>query len=84
MEQGGDIIRLGQQLDAEFEKLNHDVPLGMSLARLADQPRAVSDSISEFVRALAEAVVIVLVVCFVSLGVRTGWSWRCRFRWCWP
>jgi multidrug efflux pump len=72
MEQGGDIIRLGKQLDAEFEKLNHDVPLGMSLARLADQPRAVSDSISEFVRALAEAVVIVLVVCFVSLGVRTG------------
>ncbi|MCC6707726.1 MAG: efflux RND transporter permease subunit [Gammaproteobacteria bacterium] len=72
MEQGGDIIRLGKRLDAEFEKLNHDVPLGMSLARLADQPRAVSDSISEFVRALAEAVVIVLVVCFLSLGVRTG------------
>jgi len=44
----------------------------MSLERLADQPRAVSDSISEFVRALGEAVVIVLVVCFVSLGVRTG------------
>ncbi len=72
MEQGGDIIRLGKRLDVEFEQLNHDVPLGMSLARLADQPRAVSDSISEFVRALAEAVVIVLVVCFVSLGVRTG------------
>lgn len=72
MEQGGDIIRLGKRLDAEFEELNHDVPLGMSLERLADQPRAVSDSISEFVRALGEAVVIVLVVCFVSLGVRTG------------
>jgi multidrug efflux pump len=72
MEQGGDIIRLGQRLDLEFERLNHDVPLGMTLARLADQPRAVSDSISEFVRALAEAVVIVLIVCFVSLGVRTG------------
>ena len=72
MEQGGDIIRLGKRLDVEFEKLNHDVPLGMSLARLADQPRAVSDSVSEFVRALAEAVVIVLIVCFLSLGVRTG------------
>ena len=72
MEQGGDIIVLGKRLDVEFERLNHDVPLGMTLARLADQPRAVSDSISEFVRALAEAVVIVLVVCFVSLGVRTG------------
>ena len=72
MEKGGDIIRLGKRLDAEFEQLNHDVPLGMSLARLADQPRAVSESVTEFVRALAEAVVIVLLVCFVSLGVRTG------------
>ncbi len=72
MEQGGDIIRLGQRLDAELAQLNHDLPLGMGLARIADQPLAVSDSISEFVRALAEAVVIVLVVCFVSLGIRTG------------
>ena len=72
MEQGGDIIRLGQRLDTELAQLNHDVPLGMGLARIADQPLAVSDSITEFVRALAEAVVIVLVVCFVSLGVRTG------------
>ena len=72
MEQGGDIIRLGQRLDAELAQLNHDLPLGMGLARIADQSLAVSDSITEFVRALAEAVVIVLVVCFVSLGIRTG------------
>ena len=72
MEQGGDIIRLGQRLDAELAQINHDLPLGMGLARIADQPLAVRDSISEFVRALAEAVVIVLAVCFVSLGVRTG------------
>ena len=72
MEQGGDIIRLGKRLDAELAQLNDDVPLGMSLSRIADQPRAVSDSITEFVRALAEAVVIVLAVCFVSLGIRTG------------
>jgi multidrug efflux pump len=72
MEPGGDIIRLGQRLDAEFDLLNNDVPLGMSLARLADQPTAVRASISEFVTALGEAVLIVLAVCFVSLGVRTG------------
>lgn len=72
MEQGGDIIRLGKRLDAEFEALNAQVPMGMSLSRVADQPRAVSRGISEFVKALAEAVVIVLAVCFVSLGVRTG------------
>jgi len=72
METGGDIIRLGRRLDVEFERLNQDVPLGMSLARLADQPSAVRASVSEFVAALGEAVVIVLAVCFVSLGVRTG------------
>lgn len=72
MEQGGDIVQLGKRLDAELALLNTGVPLGMSLHRIADQPRAVSDSISEFVRALAEAVVIVLAVCFVSLGIRTG------------
>ncbi|MGE0857637.1 MAG: efflux RND transporter permease subunit [Gammaproteobacteria bacterium] len=72
MESGGDIIRLGQRLDAELASLNQDLPLGMELARLADQPRAVSASVNEFVRALAEAVVIVLVVCFLSLGLRTG------------
>ena len=44
----------------------------MSLARLADQPTAVRASVSEFVTALGEAVLIVLAVCFVSLGVRTG------------
>lgn len=72
MEPGGDIIRLGKRLDAEFDALNQDVPLGMRLSRLADQPTAVRASVSEFVKALAEAVVIVLAVCFVSLGVRTG------------
>ncbi|MCC2656609.1 MAG: efflux transporter [Panacagrimonas sp.] len=72
MEKGGDIIRLGKALDAEFDSLNEVVPLGMELSRVANQPRAVSRGINEFVRALAEAVAIVLVVCFLSLGVRVG------------
>ncbi|MGQ0501374.1 MAG: efflux RND transporter permease subunit [Panacagrimonas sp.] len=72
MEKGGDIIRLGKALDEEFEKLNHEVPLGMHLSRVADQPRAVMRATHEFEKSLAEAVVIVLIVCFVSLGVRTG------------
>ena len=72
MEDGGDIIRLGHELDSELERINQAVPLGMSLSRIADQPRAVTSSVQEFVKALAEAVVIVLAVCFLSLGVRTG------------
>ncbi len=72
MEKGGDIIRLGKQLDQAFDKLNGEVPLGMSLSRVADQPRAVTRGINEFIKVLTEAVIIVLAVCFLSLGVRTG------------
>ncbi|MGQ0529622.1 MAG: efflux RND transporter permease subunit [Panacagrimonas sp.] len=72
MEKGGDIIRLGKALDAEFDALNGIVPLGMELSRVANQPRAVKRATNVFVSALAEAVVIVLAVCFLSLGVRVG------------
>ncbi|HKY92420.1 MAG TPA: efflux RND transporter permease subunit [Nevskiaceae bacterium] len=72
METGGDIVRLGERLDAQFDALNEEVPLGMTLSRVADQPAAVVRSVNEFARSLAEAVAIVLAVCFLSLGVRTG------------
>lgn len=72
MHKGGNIVRLGQALDAEFAALTQDVPLGMRLSKLADQPAAVTRGVGEFVKVLAEAVVIVLAVSFLSLGVRTG------------
>ncbi|MFP5358197.1 MAG: efflux RND transporter permease subunit [Gammaproteobacteria bacterium] len=72
MEKGGDIIRLGKALDAEFARIQAGLPLGLSLDRVADQPRAVRRGVSEFVRVLAEAVAIVLLVSFFSLGFRTG------------
>ena len=55
----------------------------MQLRKVSDQPLAVTRSVDEFVKVLTEAVVIVLLVSFLSLGLRTGrWS-RCRSRWCW-
>jgi multidrug efflux pump len=72
MEKGGHIIRLGEALDAEIEDISASLPLGMNLARVADQPRAVTRGIDEFVRTLIEAVAIVLGVSFISLGIRTG------------
>ena len=72
MKNGGDIIRLGKTLDAEFERLQKTVPTGMELRKVSDQPHAVQDSVGEFVRVLTEAVVIVLLVSFFSLGLRTG------------
>lgn len=72
MKNGGDIIRLGKTLDSEFERLQKTTPTGMELRKVSDQPHAVQDSVGEFVRVLTEAVVIVLLVSFFSLGLRTG------------
>lgn len=72
MRKGGDIIQLGKALDAEFARLQSSLPVGMELRRVADQPRAVRNAVGEFVRVLAEAVIIVLIVSFFSLGFRTG------------
>ncbi|MCD9032113.1 efflux RND transporter permease subunit [Luteimonas sp. Y-2-2-4F] len=72
MHEGGDILRLGRTLEAEFARLQETLPAGMQLRKVADQPQAVDDSVGEFVKVLAEAVIIVLLVSFFSLGFRTG------------
>jgi multidrug efflux pump len=72
MKKGGDIVALGKRLDAEVERIEQRLPAGLDLVRVNDQPRAVRDSIGEFTRSVAEAVIIVLAVSFFSLGLRTG------------
>ena len=72
MKDGGDIVRLGKALDASFARLQRTLPAGMALQKVSDQPEAVKESVGEFVRVLAEAVAIVLLVSFFSLGLRTG------------
>ncbi len=72
MKSGGDILRLGDTLRDEFARLRQTLPAGMELRQVSDQPLAVERSVEEFVRVLAEAVAIVLLVCFFSLGLRTG------------
>jgi multidrug efflux pump len=72
MRAGGDILRLGSALETEFDRLQQSLPVGMELRKVSDQPKAVEASVGEFVRVLAEAVIIVLLVSFFSLGFRTG------------
>ncbi|MBH1529676.1 efflux RND transporter permease subunit [Stenotrophomonas maltophilia] len=72
MKDGGDILKLGANLDAEFERLQKTLPAGMQLRKVSDQPQSVEESVGEFVQVLTEAVVIVLLVSFFSLGLRTG------------
>ncbi|WP_147653176.1 efflux RND transporter permease subunit [Vulcaniibacterium gelatinicum] len=72
MKPGGDVLRLGERLEAEFARLQRTLPAGMQLRKVADQPAAVRAGVGEFVKVLAEAVTIVLLVSFFSLGLRTG------------
>ncbi|MBD9370268.1 efflux RND transporter permease subunit [Xanthomonas sp. XNM01] len=72
MKDGGNIIRLGEALQVEFDRLQKTLPAGMELRKVSDQPHAVRESVGEFVKVLAEAVTIVLLVSFFSLGWRTG------------
>ena len=71
MEKGGDIIAMGKSLDAAAASLRTKLPVGIELLRVADQPKAVTTSINEFLKVLTEAVLIVLAVSFLSLGVHT-------------
>src|SRR4029450_12952253 len=72
MVKGGDVIELGHELTRETERIAQALPVGVELAQVASMPRAVQRSINQFLRSLAEAVLIVLAVSLVSLGLRTG------------
>ena len=72
MKDGGDILVLGKALEGEFERLARNLPAGMELRKVSDQPAAVKAGVGEFVQVLVEALVIVLLVSFFSLGLRTG------------
>jgi len=69
MARGGDIIRLGKSLKAAAGRIDDQLPAGIRLVQVQDQPKVVSSSINEFVKTLVEAIVIVLGVSFLSLGV---------------
>ena len=79
MEKGGDIIALGRSLNEMAAKIQAKLPVGIELQRVADQPKAVSSSVNEFLIVLAEAVLIVLAVSLLSLGLHTK-PWRIDVR----
>jgi len=72
MVKGGDIVGLGRNLDATFERMKADLPVGIEIHQYANQPQVVARSVREFMKTLTEAIIIVLAVSFFSLGFRTG------------
>src|SRR3954452_2564835 len=72
MQDGANIITLGEDLRHTMAGVVAELPVGIDVTQIANQPHIVDESVSEFVRTFAEALVIVLVVSFLSLGWRTG------------
>jgi len=72
MNRGGNVIKLGENLAKEVERRAADLPVGMEMRKVADQPTIVQVSLKLFLQSLAEALIIVLAVSFLSLGLRTG------------
>jgi multidrug efflux pump subunit AcrB len=72
MRDGGDILALGKNLTRTMTRLSADLPLGVEPKLVADQAVTVETAISEFMASLWQAVAIILVVSFISLGVRPG------------
>lgn len=68
----GNMLEFGQALKARMEHIRQTLPHGIEMIRVADQSEVVRHAVKDFVRVLAEAVLIVLAVSFVSLGLRAG------------
>jgi multidrug efflux pump len=72
MTNDGNIVELGEAMDTAVGKLQSELPYGVELERVADQPTTVKDAIWDFERSLAEALIIVIAVSLASLGWRAG------------
>ena len=72
MNKKGDVLELGKELEATMAKIKAELPVGIEVEQVANQPRVVKTAVGEFMRTFLEAVVIVLIVSFLSLGFRTG------------
>jgi multidrug efflux pump subunit AcrB len=72
MLEGANIITLGEDLKQVMKSIVAELPVGVEITQVADQPHVVDESVSEFFHVFTEALAIVLIVGFVSLGLRTG------------
>ena len=72
MDAGGNNIEFGKAIDTKLKELKTTIPAGLSLDQVSNQPHIVKESIGDFSQSLFEAIAIVLLVSFASLGIRTG------------
>ncbi|MFM7928598.1 MAG: efflux RND transporter permease subunit, partial [Pirellula sp.] len=66
------VLELGESLKKKWQEIQTEIPLGVDVNTVAFQPQVVEASVGEFLKSFFEALVIVLIVSFLSLGIRTG------------
>ncbi len=84
MAEGANVVHLGEELETAIAAFRAELPTGIEVTQVSDQADIVEHAFEEFIHAFVEALAIVLIVSFVTLGLRTGSSSRCRCRSCWP
>ncbi|CDZ40613.1 Acriflavin resistance protein [Neorhizobium galegae bv. officinalis] len=72
MTAGANLTNFGHALDEEMKRVVADLPIGVNVERVSDQPAVVEEAVSGFTKALFEAIAIVLAISFISLGLRAG------------
>ena len=72
MREGGDVLALGDNIEAALTRIRAELPLGIEPRLVANQPVTVELAIGEFMESLWQAVAIILAMSFLSLGVRPG------------
>lgn len=72
MTKGGNVIEMGKDLEVTIRRFRTQLPVGIDIHAVSDQPKVVESSVNTFMQSLLEAVAIVLAVSFLSLGWRTG------------
>ncbi|WP_457588636.1 efflux RND transporter permease subunit [Ensifer canadensis] len=72
MKTGGNLLAFGEALEKTMGRIVQDLPVGVSVEQVSDQPKVVHEAVGGFTKALFEAVAIVLAISFISLGFRAG------------
>jgi multidrug efflux pump len=72
MKSDGDVLKLGESLTHEMARIRNDLPVGVEFTQVSNQPKVVKQAVGTFMRALVEAIAIVLAVSFLALGWRAG------------
>ncbi|MGO7209516.1 efflux RND transporter permease subunit [Rhizobium ruizarguesonis] len=72
MKTGGNVLAFGEALEKTMTRIIQNLPVGVAVEQVSDQPKVVEEAVGGFTKALFEAVAIVLAISFISLGMRAG------------